>query len=110
MKEVVLSVVRGKGILSLSELRLSWHLRSIRILKFVVSGLAHFFFHCISVASSCQIQSVLGGEEAMEDSSELPNDPEQLQVVIEEAESQLAVLQTKIAEEDNKMERYKVWD
>ena len=44
----------------------------------------------------------------MEDSTELPSDPEQLQVVIEEAESQLAVLQTKIAEEDSKMERYKV--
>ena len=44
----------------------------------------------------------------MEDSCDLPNNPEELQVVIEETESQLASLQVKVTEEEVKMERYKV--
>ena len=44
----------------------------------------------------------------MEDSSGLPSDPEELQTVIEEAESRLATLQDKVAQENSKMERYKV--
>ena len=44
----------------------------------------------------------------MEESSDLPSDPSELQVVIEEAESRLASLQEKMAEEASKLERYKV--
>lgn len=59
-------------------------------------------------SSPPQIQSVLEGNVVMEDSSELPLDPEELQVVIEEAEAQLATLQDKLVQENSKMERYKV--
>ena len=44
----------------------------------------------------------------MDDSSGLPSDPEELQTVIEEAESRLTMLQERIAEENIKMERYRV--
>ena len=44
----------------------------------------------------------------MEDSSELPSDPEELQAVIEEAETKLATLQDKLSQENCKRERYKV--
>ena len=44
----------------------------------------------------------------MEDSCQLPNNLEELQVVIEEADSQLNTLQAKVTEEEVKMERYKV--
>ena len=44
----------------------------------------------------------------MDDSSGLPSDPEELQTVIEEAESRLTMLQERIAEENVKMERYRV--
>ena len=45
----------------------------------------------------------------MEDSSGLPSNPEELQTVIEEAESRLATLQDKLAQENSKMENYKVY-
>ena len=57
---------------------------------------------------SHQIEAIVAGEVAMEESSELPSDPVELQTVIEEAESQLATLQEKMAEEASKLERYKV--
>ena len=44
----------------------------------------------------------------MEDSSDLPSDPAELQTVIEDTEAQIASLQEKINEESCKMERYKV--
>lgn len=44
----------------------------------------------------------------MEDSSELPSDPEELQAVIEEAETKLATLQEKLSQENCKREGYKV--
>ena len=44
----------------------------------------------------------------MEDSGDLPSDPTELQTVIEEAESRLATLQEKVAQETCKLERYKV--
>ncbi len=43
-----------------------------------------------------------------EDSSGLPIDPEELQTVIEEAETRAVVLQGCIAQEEAKMEAYKV--
>lgn len=55
-----------------------------------------------------QIQSVLEGSVAMEDSSELPTDPEELQAVIEEAETRLTTLQDRLSQENCKRERYKV--
>ena len=44
----------------------------------------------------------------MEDDSELPNDPEALQAVIEEIEAKVFSLQGSIAQEEAKMEKYKV--
>ena len=44
----------------------------------------------------------------MEDDSELPNDPEALQTVIEEIEAKVFSLQGSIAQEEAKMEKYKV--
>lgn len=44
----------------------------------------------------------------MEDSSQLPSDPEELQGVIEEAETRLATLQDKLTQENCKRERYRV--
>jgi len=45
----------------------------------------------------------------MEDGGgDLPSDPEQLQTVIEEAEERVIILQGKIAQEEAKMENYKV--
>ncbi len=51
----------------------------------------------------------MSGQEVMEeDSSDLPMDPEELQMVIEDAESRTVFLQHCIAEEEAKMERYRV--
>lgn len=51
----------------------------------------------------------MGGQELMEeDGSGLPVDPEQLQTVIEDDEARVAFLQECIAQEDAKMERYRV--
>ena len=61
-----------------------------------------------SSLSLLQIEALIAGEVAMEDSSGLPSDPAELQTVIEEAETQLASLQEKMAEETSKLERYKV--
>ena len=61
-----------------------------------------------SSLSLFQIEALIAGEVAMEDSSGLPSDPAELQTVIEEAETQLASLQEKMAEETSKLERYKV--
>lgn len=44
----------------------------------------------------------------MEDSNQLPTDPEELQGVIEEAEARLATLHDKLSQENCKRERYKV--
>ena len=44
----------------------------------------------------------------MDESSDLPSDPEQLANIIEEAENKVVTLQAKIAEEESKMERYRV--
>ena len=44
----------------------------------------------------------------MEDSSDLPSDPEELQAVIEEAESQIAALHDTLSEENTKTARYRV--
>jgi len=65
----------------------------------------HVFFFFFS-----QIEAILGGEdvEAMMAGSDLPNDPEVLQMVIESSQAEVANLQANIAEEDRKMERYRV--
>jgi ubiquitin carboxyl-terminal hydrolase L5 len=55
-----------------------------------------------------RIEALIAGEVTMEDSSGLPSDPAELQTVIEEAETQLASLQEKMAEETSKLERYKL--
>ena len=56
-----------------------------------------------------KIQTLLGEEgEAMEGDSELPNDPEALQTVIEEIEAKVFSLQGSIAQEEAKMEKYKI--
>ena len=44
----------------------------------------------------------------MEDDSGLPNDPEELQTIIEEADAKVLSLQGSIAQEEMKMERYRV--
>ena len=44
----------------------------------------------------------------MEDSGDLPSDPEELQAVIEEAESRIAALHDRLSEENTKMARYRV--
>ena len=44
----------------------------------------------------------------MEDSGDLPSDPEELQAVIEEAESRIAALHDRLSEENTKMSRYRV--
>ena len=44
----------------------------------------------------------------MDDGSGLPSDPEQLQAVIEEVEAKVISLQGSIAEEEAKMEGYRV--
>lgn len=46
----------------------------------------------------------------MEDDSELPNDPEELQTCIENWEAMTCELTERIFEEDSKMERYRVSD
>ena len=53
---------------------------------------------------------MLAGEsgEAMEDDSGLPNDLEALQGILEEAEAKILSLQGSIAQEEIKMEKYKV--
>ena len=52
---------------------------------------------------------MLAGEgEAMEDDSELPTDPESLQVVIEESEAAVINIQESIEQENTKMEKYRV--
>jgi len=57
-----------------------------------------------------QIEAILGGEdvEAMMAGSDLPNDPEVLQMVIESSQAEVANLQANITEEDKKMEQYRV--
>ncbi|XP_003387076.1 PREDICTED: ubiquitin carboxyl-terminal hydrolase isozyme L5-like [Amphimedon queenslandica] len=56
-----------------------------------------------------KIQSVLsGGGESMEDNSGLPDDPEQLQVIIEEAEGEVIRLNELIRIENDKMETYRL--
>ena len=58
---------------------------------------------------SPQIQTILsGGGEAMEDDTGLPDDPEKLQVVIEEAEAAVLGLRELVTTENEKMERYRV--
>ena len=44
----------------------------------------------------------------MEDSSGLPSDPEELQTVIEEAESRITALHDRLSDENTKMSRYRV--
>ena len=48
-------------------------------------------------------------DEAMEDSSDLPNDLEALQTIIDEADATILSLQGSIAQEEAKMEKYKVY-
>ena len=50
----------------------------------------------------------MSGQELMDDGSGLPSDPEQLQAVIEEVEAKVISLQGSIAEEEAKMEGYRV--
>ena len=50
----------------------------------------------------------MGGEEPMEDESGLTSDPEQLAAVIEDCDNKVAALQSKIVQEDAKMEKYRV--
>jgi len=52
----------------------------------------------------------VGGEdvEAMMAGSDLPNDPEVLQMVIESSQAEVANLQANISQEDQKMEQYRV--
>ena len=45
----------------------------------------------------------------MEDNSGLPDDLETLQMILEEADAKILSLQGRIAQEENKMERYKVY-
>lgn len=47
-------------------------------------------------------------DEAMEDSSDLPNDLEALQAIIDEADATILSLQGSISQEEAKMEKYKV--
>ncbi len=44
----------------------------------------------------------------MEDNSGLPDDLETLQMILEEADAKILSLQGRVAQEENKMERYKV--
>ena len=46
--------------------------------------------------------------EAMEDDSDLPNDPEELQSCIENWEAMTSELTERIFDEDSKMEKYRV--
>lgn len=57
---------------------------------------------------SLQLSSVMGGEELMEDESGLSSDPEELATEIENCENKVNKLQEKIAQEDAKMEKYRV--
>ena len=52
----------------------------------------------------------MGGEdvEAMMAGSDLPSDPDVLQMVIESSQAEVANLQANITEEDRKMEQYRV--
>ena len=50
----------------------------------------------------------MGGEEPMEDESGLTSDPQQLASAIEDCDNKLAGLHDKVAQEDSKMEKYKV--
>ena len=51
----------------------------------------------------------MGGEELMEDESGMSSDPEKLAMEIENCENKVNKLQEKIALEDAKMEKYRVW-
>lgn len=55
-----------------------------------------------------RIESLVSGQELMDDGSGLPSDPEQLQAVIEEVEAKVISLQGSIAEEEAKMEGYRI--
>lgn len=56
-----------------------------------------------------QIQSLLEGNEPMEEGvGSSSTDPDQLVAYIDEMESKISMLQGQVAEEEVKMERYKV--
>ncbi|XP_065918001.1 ubiquitin carboxyl-terminal hydrolase isozyme L5-like [Dysidea avara] len=56
------------------------------------------------------IEAIVGGEdvEAMMAGSDLPSDPDVLQMVIESSQAEVANLQANITEEDRKMEQYRI--